>query len=120
MRRPAERLATLELADELPPGQLGNAVAPLLAPYPCDHARALEHQAEHRDPAGAHELASVVGGGDRMADALVEAVRRGLAGIATDIDAQARPLDVVPGAAHYVLFTRWADILGTLAAAHSA
>jgi pimeloyl-ACP methyl ester carboxylesterase len=151
----AERLRTLELADTLPPGQLGEAVAPLLAPYPCDHALALEHQAEHRDPADARELASVAGGADRMADALVEAVRRGLAGVAADVEAQARPLDVdlatvscptrlwygsadavtppafgewyarelpavtlnvVPGAAHYLLFTRWADILRTLAA----
>ncbi len=155
----AERLSTLELADVLPPGQLGEAVAPLLAPYPCDRALALEHQAEHRDPAGAHELASAVGGADRMADALVEAVRHGLAGVAADVEAQARPLDVdlamvgcrtrlwygsadtvtppafgewyarelpaatldiVPGAAHYLLFTRWADILRTLAAAHGA
>jgi pimeloyl-ACP methyl ester carboxylesterase len=153
----AERLRTLELADALPRGQLGEAVAPLLAPYPCDRALALEHQAEHRDPAGALELASVAGGADRMADALVEAVRHGLAGIAADVEAQARPLDVdlaavgcrthlwygtadavtppafgewyarelpgaalhiVPGAAHYLLFTRWAEILGTLAAVH--
>jgi pimeloyl-ACP methyl ester carboxylesterase len=154
----AERLRTLELADALPPGQLGDAVAPLLAPYPCDHALALEHQAEHRDPAGARELASVAGGADRMADALVEAVRNGLTGVAADIEAQARSLDVdlasvgcrtrlwygsadaatppafgewyarelpaatldvVPGAAHYLLFTRWADILRTLAVADS-
>jgi pimeloyl-ACP methyl ester carboxylesterase len=153
----AERLRTLELADTLPRGQLGEAVAPLLAPYPCDHALALEHQAEHRDPAGALELASVAGGTDRMADALVEAVRHGLAGIAADLEAQARPLDIdlvavgcptrlwygtadavtppafgewyarelpaatldlVSGAAHYLLFTRWAEILGTLAAVH--
>jgi pimeloyl-ACP methyl ester carboxylesterase len=93
-RAAAERLRTLELADTLPPGQLGEAVAPLLAPYPCDHALALEHQAEHRDAAGAHELASVAGGADRMADALVEAVRHGLAGVAADVEAQARPLDV--------------------------
>ena len=151
----AERLRTLELADALPRGQLGEAVAPLLAPYPCDHALALEHQAEHRDPAGALELASVAGGADRMADALVEAVRHGLAGVAADVEAQARPLDVdlaavgcpthlwygtadavtppaygewyarelpdatldiVPGAAHYLLFTRWAEILSALAA----
>jgi len=151
----AERLNTLELADVLPPGQLGEAVAPLSAPYPCDRALALDHQAEHRDPAGAHELAAVRGGADRMADALVEAVRHGLAGVATDVEAQARPLDVdlatvrcrtrlwygsadtvtppafgewyarelpaatldiVPGAAHYLLLTRWADIVGTLVA----
>jgi pimeloyl-ACP methyl ester carboxylesterase len=158
-RAGAERLRTLELADTLPPDQLGEAVAPLLAPYPCDHALALEHQAEHRDPAGAHELASVAGGPDRMADALVEAVRHGLAGVAADVEAQARALDVdvpavgcrtllwygsadavtpaafgewyarvlpaatlevVPGAAHYLLFTHWADILRTLAVAATA
>jgi pimeloyl-ACP methyl ester carboxylesterase len=120
---------------------------------------ALDHQAEHRDPAGARELASVTGGTDRMADALVEAVRHGLAGVAADIEAQARPLDVdlvrvacqtrlwygsadavtppafgewyarelpaatldlLPGAAHYLLFRRWADILATLAATHGS
>jgi pimeloyl-ACP methyl ester carboxylesterase len=90
----ADRLATLELADALPPGELGDAVAPLLAPYPCDRALALEHQAEHRDPAGARELATVPGGAERMADALVEAVRHGLAGVAADVEAQARPLEV--------------------------
>jgi pimeloyl-ACP methyl ester carboxylesterase len=92
-RAGAERLRMLELADTLPPGQLGRR-GPLLAPYPCDHALALEHQAEHRDPAGARELASVAGGTDRMADALVEAVRHGLAGVAADVEAQARALDV--------------------------
>jgi pimeloyl-ACP methyl ester carboxylesterase len=155
-RAGAERLRTLGLADTLPPGQLGEAVAPLLAPYPCDHALALEHQAEHRDPASARELASVAGGADRMADALVEAVRHGLAGVAADVEAQARTLDVdvtalgcrtllwygsadavtppafgewyarmlpaatlkvIPGAAHYLLFTHWADILRALAVA---
>ena len=46
----AERLRTLEFADALAPAHLGDAVAPLLAPYPCDHALAIEHQAEHRQP----------------------------------------------------------------------
>jgi pimeloyl-ACP methyl ester carboxylesterase len=94
-----------------------------------------------------------------MADALVEAVRHGLAGVAADVEAQARArdidvadvgcrtllwygsadavtppafgewyarmlpaatLDVVPRAAHYVLFTHWADILRTLAVAATA
>jgi pimeloyl-ACP methyl ester carboxylesterase len=153
----ADRLGTLDLADVLPPGQLGEAIAPLLAPYPCDRALATEHQAEQRDAAGAGELATVPGGAERMADALVEAVRRGLAGVAADVEAQARRLDVdlaavacpvplwygsgdvvtppafgewyarhlpvarlevVDGAAHYLLFTRWAEILGTMAAGH--
>ena len=154
----AERLGMLELAEALPPGELGEAVAPLVAPYPCDRHLALEHQAEHRDPAGALELATVPGGAERMADALVEAVRRGLAGAAADIEAQARPLaadigsigcpvrlwygsddvvtppefgrwyadrlagatlELVDRAAHYLLFTRWTDILRTIAAAAS-
>jgi pimeloyl-ACP methyl ester carboxylesterase len=153
-----ERLGTLALAEVLPPGELGEAVAPLVAPYPCDRQLALEHQAEHRDPAGALELATVPGGAERMADALVEAVRRGLAGAAADIEAQAHPLavdigsigcpvrlwygtgdvvtppafgrwyadrlagatlDLVDGAAHYLLLTRWSDILRTIAAATS-
>jgi pimeloyl-ACP methyl ester carboxylesterase len=54
----AARLDTIELADSLPPGTLGEAIAPLLAPYPCDRALAAEHQAEQRDAAGAAELAS--------------------------------------------------------------
>ncbi|MGH9113442.1 MAG: alpha/beta fold hydrolase, partial [Acidimicrobiales bacterium] len=69
----SERLGTLELAEVLPTGELGEAVAPLVAPYPCDRALALEHQAAHRDPAGARERATVPGGAERMADALVEA-----------------------------------------------
>ena len=90
----AARLDTIELADSLPPGTLGEAIAPLLAPYPCDRALAAEHQAEQRDAAGTAELASVPGAADRMADGLVEAVRRGLAGVAADVEAQARPLAV--------------------------
>lgn len=94
----AARLDTLELADALPPGKLGEAIAPLLAPYPCDLAVAAEHQAEQRDPAGAAELASVPGGAEALAAGLVEAVRRGLAGVEADVEAQARPLPVDLGA----------------------
>jgi pimeloyl-ACP methyl ester carboxylesterase len=90
----ADRLDTIELADSLPPGTLGEAIAPLLAPYPCDRALAAEHQAEQRDAAGAAELATVPGGAERMADGLVEAVHRGLAGVAADVEAQARRLAV--------------------------
>jgi pimeloyl-ACP methyl ester carboxylesterase len=54
-------LATLELADSLPPGELGRTVAPLLAPFPCDRALAREHQDEHRHAANTRELATVPG-----------------------------------------------------------
>lgn len=149
------RLGVIELADVVPPGELGPEVATLLAPIPCDLALAAEHQAEHRSAADVAELATVAGGAERMAAALVEAVRPGLAGAAADVEAQARPLAVdlstVTGpvhlwygghdlvappafgrwyeahlphasltvdaaAAHFLLFTRWSDILTTLTA----
>lgn len=148
------RLGTLEMADTVPPGELGVEVAPLLAPHPCDLALATDHQAEHRSAADAAELASVPGATEAMAAALVEAVRPGLAGAAADVEAEGRPLavdlaalacptrlwygeddrvtppafgrwyeshlpraslDVVAGAGHYLVFTRWADLLATLA-----
>ena len=92
------RLGVLELGDATPPGELGPEVAPLLAPHPCDLATAAEHQAEHRNAADAAELATVSGGAERMAAALVEAVRPGLDGPAGDVEAQARPLAVDLGA----------------------
>jgi pimeloyl-ACP methyl ester carboxylesterase len=88
------RLGVIELADVLAPGELGPEIAPMLAPYPCDEALAAEHQAEQRSPAGAVELASVPGGAEVMAAGLVEAVRHGLAGVAADVEAQARELEV--------------------------
>ncbi|HEX6421796.1 MAG TPA: alpha/beta hydrolase [Acidimicrobiales bacterium] len=87
-----DRLGMLELAAVLPAGELGADVAPLLAPHPCDPALAAEHQAGHREPHDAAELAGVPGATERMAEALVEAVRGGLAGVAADVEAQARPL----------------------------
>jgi pimeloyl-ACP methyl ester carboxylesterase len=150
------RLGVVEMADIVAPGELGPEVAPMLAPHPCDRALAAEHQAEHRSAADTAELATVPGGADRMAAALVEAVAGGLAGVAADVEAQARPipvdlgavacpvhlwygsddvvtppafgrwyethlrhasLTVVAGAAHYLAFTRWAEMLSTLAIA---
>jgi len=91
-----DRLGTIELADAVPPGELGIEVAPMLAPHPCDLVLATEHQAAHRSAHDAAELAGVPGGAARMAEALVEAVRGGLAGVAADVEAQARPLGVDP------------------------
>ncbi|HET6949149.1 MAG TPA: alpha/beta hydrolase [Acidimicrobiales bacterium] len=149
------RLGLMELADVVPPGELGPEVAPMLAPWPADLALAAEHQAEHRDAAGRAELAAVPGGVEVMAAALVEAVRPGLDGVAADVEAQARPLRVDPaaircpvhlwygsadtvtppafgrwyaawlprarltvvdGAAHYLTFTAWSEMLRALAA----
>jgi pimeloyl-ACP methyl ester carboxylesterase len=151
-----ERADLHDLADELPPGELGPMIAPMLAPYPCDRELAAEHQAESRNPGDTAEVASVPGAADRLAAALAEGVRTGLAGVEADVEAMNRPLavdlaairapvrlwwgdrdtvtppafgawyaahlpgatlEVVPGAGHYLPLTRWAAILGELAAA---
>ncbi len=89
-----DRLDLHGMADELAPGELGDAVAPVLAPFPCDLALAAEHQREQRDEAAAAELATVPGALATMAAALAEGVRSGLAGVAADVEAVNRPLDV--------------------------
>lgn len=88
------RLALVEMAEDLDPGMLAESLAPMLAPHPCDHALAVGHQAEGRDPSEQSRLAAVPGGVDRMADALVEAVRSGLHGVEADVAAQLRPFPV--------------------------
>jgi pimeloyl-ACP methyl ester carboxylesterase len=155
----AARLGVIDLADLVAPGELGPEVAPMLAPFPCDAALAAQHQAGHRTPADAAELATVPGGADRLAEALAEAVRAGLAGAAADVEAEARPLPVdlgavacpvdlwyggddlvtppafgrwyaarlrraslrvVDGAGHYLVLTRWTELLSALAIAPPA
>jgi pimeloyl-ACP methyl ester carboxylesterase len=103
------RLDLLAFADATAPGDLGAEVAPLLAPHPCDHALALEHQAAQRDAVDAAEVASVPGLADTLAEALVEGVRGGLAGVAADVEAQNRsfPLDVGAVACPVALW--WGD-----------
>lgn len=84
------RLGMIELADQLPSGELANAVAPLVAPYPCDLALAAEHQRAQRSDADHAALLGVPGAVEQMAQALVEAVRTGLAGVRTDVESQTR------------------------------
>ena len=85
------RVALIEMAEGLDAAELAADVAPMLAPYPCDRALALELQAEVRPAAEQERLAAVPGALDRMADSLVEAVRTGLAGVEADVVAQVRP-----------------------------
>lgn len=89
-----ERADMLALADDMGPGGMGEMVAPMIAPFPCDRALAAEHQAAHRDAVGTAEVASVAGLADTMADALVEGVRCGLTGVATDVEWQNHDLPV--------------------------
>jgi len=88
------RVALVEMAEGLDAAELARDVAPMLAPYPCDHPLALAHQAEGRPAADQERLAAVPGAIDRMADSLVEAVRSGLAGVEADVVAQVRPWGV--------------------------
>lgn len=90
-----ERGSLFELADDMPPAELGEMVAPMLAPYPCDGDLAAEHQRERRDQSDQAALAGVPGAVEQMAAALVEAVRNGVAGVAADVVAQHYP-DAVP------------------------
>jgi pimeloyl-ACP methyl ester carboxylesterase len=83
-----ERLGMIELADHLPEGELASTVAPLLAPYPCDHGLAAEHQSDQRSAEDHADLARVPGALEQTAAALVEAVRGGLAGVRADVHAQ--------------------------------
>lgn len=99
-----DRIAALHLVATVVPARaelvemvevLGvEAVAGMMAPWPCDRALALELQRENRDPAEQKRLAAVDGGVGRMADALVEAVRNGLDGVVADVQAMTRPLEV--------------------------
>ena len=88
------RVALVEMAEGVDAAELAAEVAPMLAPAGCDHALALEVQAEARGPAEQARLAAVQGAVDRMADSLVAAVRDGLAGVEADVVAQVRPWDV--------------------------
>lgn len=90
------RVDLLDLADDVGPGRLGPMVAPMLAPHPCDRALALEHQADGRTAVDAAEVASVPGAAEQLADALVEAVRPGLAGVEADVEALNHPFPVGP------------------------
>lgn len=95
-RAVGSRSSLVDMAEGLAPRDLAEAVAPLLAPRPCDHDLALEHQRELRAPGDQAALAAIEGALDRMADALVEAVRPGLAGVQADVEAQVGPFPVEP------------------------
>lgn len=90
----AHRLGLVDMADSLPPGELADIAAPMLAPYPCDLALALEHARMVREPADQAALEGTPGAVERLAESLVEAVRHGLAGVRADVESQVRPFDV--------------------------
>lgn len=88
------RWMVAELGDELGPSGLAATAAPMLAPFPCDRALALDHVLETADPFRRAELDSVPGSIDAMADGLVDAVAGGIDGITRDLELQVEPPDV--------------------------
>ncbi|MCU1452930.1 MAG: alpha/beta hydrolase [Acidimicrobiales bacterium] len=83
-----------ELGAELGAAAFADLLAPMVAPYPCDHALAVEHLLEGRDAVARAELDAVPGAIDAMADGIVDAVAGGLAGLTRDLALQVEPLDV--------------------------
>jgi pimeloyl-ACP methyl ester carboxylesterase len=66
----------------------------MVAPWPCDHALAVEHVLGGPDPVRQAELAAVPGAVDAMADGVVDAVAQGLAGLTRDVALQVLPPDI--------------------------
>lgn len=88
------RSAMLETVAEMGPRETAAMVAPMLVPYPCSFEAALEHLVAHRGPLENAEVASVPGGPEQSAQALVETLRQGLDGLIADLAVQLSPLDV--------------------------
>ncbi|MCB0976625.1 MAG: alpha/beta hydrolase [Acidimicrobiales bacterium] len=88
------RWMTAELGEELGAKGFAEAAAPMLVPYPCDHALAIEHVLESADPLRRTELEAVDGAADAMANGLVDSVSGGLDGVTRDLELQVEPPDV--------------------------
>jgi pimeloyl-ACP methyl ester carboxylesterase len=86
-----------ELAAELPPDELAAELAPYLVPHPLTPELALAHVLESAGELGRAELASVPGAAERLAEALMEAVRGGEGALRHDVAMQLEPgLDLSP------------------------
>lgn len=88
------RQAFLDTVAEVGPAEAAAMVGPMLVPDPCDLVAAQQHLDATRDPITAREVESVPGASDRLAQALVEAVRNGVGGVVKDVELQATVPDV--------------------------
>lgn len=88
------RWMVAELGAELGAQELAAMAAPMLAPYPCDDALALEHVMEHADERRRAELDAVDGALDVLALGVVDAVAQGLSGLTRDLELQVEAPDV--------------------------
>lgn len=88
------RRMVAELGAELGPQGLAEMAAPMLAPYPCDHALACEHVLETADLTRRAELDSIPGSLDALAWGVADSVTGGLGGLARDLELQVEAPDV--------------------------
>jgi pimeloyl-ACP methyl ester carboxylesterase len=88
------RRAVADLVGEMSPAEVGELLAPLVAPYPCDLDLAREYVLEGADESRRTEIESVPGALDAMAFGVVDAVVQGLDSLAHDIALQVTPPDV--------------------------
>ena len=77
-----DRRAVAELGAEMEPPGVGELLAPLIAPWPCDLDLAREYVLEGADAVRRAELDAVPGALDAMAAGVVDAVAQGLDGLA--------------------------------------
>jgi non-heme chloroperoxidase len=89
-----DRRAVADLAATMAPDAVGELLAPLVAPWPCDLDLAREYVMEGADESRRRELESVPGAVDAMAAGVVDAVAQGVGGLAHDIALQVTPPDV--------------------------
>ncbi len=88
------RLAAVEAAEELGADEAAAMIGPMLVPDPPTPELALEHLEATHDAVTTAELAGVPGAADRMAEAMLDAVRSGTDGLVRDVAVHLAPLDV--------------------------
>ena len=89
-----ERRTIAELGAELDPTAVGELIAPIVAPWPCDLELAREFVLEGADEVRRRELDSVPGAVDALAAGVVDAVAQGLAGLERDLALQVLAPDI--------------------------
>lgn len=83
-----------ELGAELGPRGMAEVAAPMLVPYPCDEALAIEYVSESADPRRRADLDSVPGALEAMAAGVLDSVAQGLEGVHRDLELQVEAPDV--------------------------
>ncbi len=83
-----------ELGAELGPAGLAEMAAPMLVPYPCDEALALDHVTEQLTPDRRSALDAIPGAVEALAAGVLDSVASGMGGVIRDLELQVEPPDV--------------------------